>query len=99
VTVQDLLKEAAEGLDPIDARATGDEVLWQREGRAFAVSGTGRAEFRLPPVMGRAALGTPGTSASERGTEWVVFAPPDLDRTAVDRVVAWFAAAWRHAAE
>jgi hypothetical protein len=49
--------------------------------------------------MGRAALGTPGTSASERGTEWVVFAPPDLDRTAVDRVVAWFAAAWRHAAE
>jgi hypothetical protein len=28
----------------------------------------------------------------------VAFNPPELDRTAVDRAVAWFEAAWRHAA-
>ena len=99
MTQRELLEQTAAGLDPIDAGTTDDEVVWQREGRAFAASGRGRAEFRLPPIIGRAALGTPSTSASERGADWVAFAPPDLDRMAVDRAIAWLEAAWRHAVD
>jgi hypothetical protein len=99
VILRELLEGAAAGLDPIDARTTDDGTVWQRDGREFAALRAGRVEFRLPPVIGRAAIGTPSTSASERGAEWVAFAPPDLDRTAVDRGVAWFEAAWRHAGD
>ena len=98
MTVHELLDGAAAGLDPIEAVRDGDGVEWRRAGRAFAAVGPAGAAFRLPPVIARAALGTPSTSTSERGAEWVAFDPPELDRASVDRAVAWFEAAWRHAA-
>ena len=98
MTVRELLEGAAAGLDPVEAIRDGDGVEWRRAGRAFAAVGSAGAAFRLPPVIGRAALGTPSTLTSGRGAEWVAFAPPELDRTSVDRAVAWFEAAWRHAA-
>jgi hypothetical protein len=54
-------------------------------------------EFRLDPIVARAALGTPDTSASSRGPEWVAFSPAELDRFAVDRALAWLGAAHRRA--
>jgi hypothetical protein len=98
VILSELLEGAAADLDPVEAVIDGDGVEWSRSGRAFAAVGPAGAAFRLPSVIGRAALGTPNTSTSERGPDWVAFAPPELDRTAVDRAVAWFEAAWRHAA-
>lgn len=55
------------------------------------------AAFRLDPVLAAAARRTPDTLASERGGEWVVFAPGVIDGHAADRAAAWFAAAARRA--
>src|SRR5207344_3304268 len=51
----------------------------------FATRSGDRAEFRLDPLVARAALRTPGTSPSPRGPDWVAFAPEILDDGAVDR--------------
>ena len=47
--------------------------------------------------MASAALRTPDTAASPRGSDWVAFAPAELDRHAIDRATAWLASAWRRA--
>ena len=62
---------------------------------AFATLTGGRAEFRLDPVIANAALRTPDTAASPRGSEWVAFEPAVVDDGAVDRAEAWFLAAHR----
>ena len=98
MTLAELFERSAVDLDPVEPVRDGEGVEWRRAGRAFAAVGTAGAAFRLPSVIGRAALGTPDTATSERGVDWVAFNPPELDRTAVDRAVAWFEAAWRHAA-
>ncbi len=74
-------------------------ATWSREGRLFAaLSADGSvAEFRLDGPIAAAARRTPDTSESGRGREWVAFAPPTLERTEFDRIVAWFEAAWRRA--
>jgi hypothetical protein len=99
MTLADVLDEAAATLDSVERVATASGVEWRRGGRAFAALTGDRAEFLLAPLIGRAALGTPDTARSDRGTDWVAFEPHDLDRTAVDRAAAWFVSAWRHAGE
>ena len=96
MTLAEILDRAAADLDAVERVEVVNGVEWRRTGRAFAALSGSRAEFRLPAIVGRAALGTPSTSGSERGAEWVALAPPDLDRMAMDRAVAWFVAAWRH---
>ena len=53
--------------------------------------------FRLDPAVAAAAQRTPDTVTSERGPDWVVFAPVVLDAPAVDRAIAWFGSAARRA--
>ncbi len=55
------------------------------------------AEFRLDPSVASAATRTPDASSSERGPDWVRFAPAALDQHAVDRAVAWLGSAARRA--
>lgn len=99
MTLADVLDLAAAALEPLERVATPTGVEWRRAGRAFAALAVGRAEFRLPPAVGAAALGTPDTTRSERGADWVAFEPRELERMAVDRASAWLASAWRHAGE
>jgi hypothetical protein len=81
----------------VEHRNTGAGVEWALAGLAFAAVTGGTAEFRLDPVVAPAALGSPDTAPSGRGPEWVAFSPPELDRLARDRAVAWFGSAYRRA--
>jgi hypothetical protein len=73
------------------------ERSWSRNGVTFAVQLGAEVELRLGATIGDAAIRTPDTIRSTRGPEWVLFAPPELDDHAQDRLEAWFAAAWRRA--
>ena len=55
-------------------------------------------ELRLGNEITEAALRTPDTRPSTRGSAWVRFAPSDWDDMAFDRLEAWFRVAWRLAA-
>jgi hypothetical protein len=95
LTLLDVLTSAAEGLSGVEVGAGGDALRWSGGDVLFATLEGDRAEFRLDPLVARAALRTPDTSASTRGPEWVAFAPSDLDDGAVDRAEAWFLSAHR----
>jgi hypothetical protein len=99
MTLLDVLRAAAEADGPAVVESTvGDVAEWSVDGRPFAAVGPGEAAFRLDPLIGRAALGTPDTGPSARGGEWIAFRPATLDRFAIDRAQAWFASARRHTA-
>jgi hypothetical protein len=98
VTLEELLAEAAAelagatiGTDP------SGSTTWSRGGKAFAaVSVDGSvASFRLVPAIAAAAIRTPDTMPSGRGTGWVDFAPDTIDDHAEDRAVAWLESAYR----
>jgi hypothetical protein len=55
-----------------------------------------RAEFRLDPVVAKAAMRTPDTRDHSR-PDWVAFSPAELDQHAIDRATAWLASGWRRA--
>jgi hypothetical protein len=55
------------------------------------------AEFRLDPEVAEAALGTPSTSSSSRGAEWVRLTVNEDNPHDYDRARAWFLSAWRKA--
>jgi hypothetical protein len=98
LTLAQAVDDAAGRLPGVERRETaGGGIEWLVAGRPFAAAHAQTVEFRLDPVVARAALGTADTSASGRGTEWVAFSPPELDRFAVDRAVAWLGAAHRRA--
>jgi hypothetical protein len=99
VTLRELLEEAVDDLQDVAAVEVGEGVEWRRGGRAFAVAGEGVAEFRLDPLVAKAALRTPDTQPSERGPDWLRFSPQALDGHAVDRAEAWLASAWRRAGD
>jgi hypothetical protein len=96
LTLADVLAGAAEELG-IEGDGDAATTTWSAGSGPFAVLAGGEAEFRLDPVVARAALRTPGTSVSMRGAEWVAFAPTIIDDGAVDRAEAWFLAAHRRA--
>ena len=100
MTLAELLAEAAESLAGVSATVDpAGGVLWDRVGRGFAViSADGRAaDFRLDSAVAEAALRTPDTARSRRGSDWVSFRPASLDEHALDRAEAWFGSAWRRA--
>jgi len=99
LTLAEAIDDAAERLPGVERRdMAGGGIEWLVASRPFAAVGAERVEFRLDPIVARAALGTPDTSVSARGAEWVAFSPSELDRFAVDRAMAWLGAAHRRAA-
>jgi hypothetical protein len=76
----------------------GPPIEYQRAGRAFAaLPADDVVELRLGAEIAEAARRTPDTTASERGDDWVLFAPREWDGHAADRLEAWFLVAWRMA--
>jgi hypothetical protein len=98
-TLRAVLEEAAADLDGVEAVPSGADVEWRRGGRPFAALAGAGAEFRLDPLVAKAALRTPDTQPSSRGADWVRFSPAVLDDHGVDRAEAWLASAWRRAGE
>ena len=97
MTLGEVLAQAAMSLPGVQQLREGDRVEWSAGGRPFATLAGGDAEFRLQPLIARAALGTPDTATSSRGPEWIAFRPPEIDRYAADRATSWLASAHRHA--
>jgi hypothetical protein len=97
LTLGDVLAGAAEDLPDIAATTADGVTTWRRGERPFATLSGDRAEFRLDPLVARAALRTPDTGASQRGPDWVTFGPAIVDDGAVDRAEAWFLSAHRKA--
>lgn len=103
MTLGEILDDAAAKLAGVEQRESDGGTEWSTGGRLFAALSRApgvaleTAEFRLDPPVLRAALGTPDTAPSPRGDDWVAFRPPDLDRLAIDRAVAWLGSAHRRA--
>ena len=95
LTLAEVLELAAEELAGVSVESAGPTTTWSAGGRPFAVLDGEWAEFRLDPMVARAALRTPETASSTRGPEWVTFAPAVLDDPAIDRIEAWFLSAHR----
>ena len=93
LTLADVLADAAEGVEGV----TSDGDSWSVGEQLFAVVASDAAEFRLDPVVATAAQRTPDTHPSDRGPDWVRFAPTELDDGAIDRAEAWFGSAHRRA--
>lgn len=92
-----LLESTAAELDGVERHERGAGLEWSTGAIVFAAVSGSRAEFRLGRQIAAAALRTPDTQNSARGSDWVVFAPAELDRHAIDRAEAWLASAWRRA--
>ena len=95
--IEALIEATATDLEAVDRQAVSGGVEWSTGGIVFAAVSGDRAEFRLARPVVVAALRTPDTTASDRGPDWVAFAPHELDGHAVDRAAAWLASAWRRA--
>ena len=97
-SLEEVLEAAAANLEDAAGTPTaGGGTEWSIDGRVFATSAAGRAEFRLDPMVANAALRTPDTARSSRGSDWVAFVPAALDQHAIDRATAWLTSAWRRA--
>jgi hypothetical protein len=99
VTLATLLAEVAGDISGVEAVPLPEGGIEYRiHDRAMAIVGAdGNASFRLDPAVAAAARRTPDTGESDRGPEWVRFAPADLDAHGVDRARAWFESAARRA--
>ena len=87
-----------EDLDGVSRRRDGETVLLMTaEGRMFAVLGDDLLEVGLDAPVATAALRTPDTRTSPRGTGWIAFTPAAIDRFALDRAEAWLRLAHRRA--
>ena len=92
------LEAAAEVLDPPPTVRTTDGVTtWSVADQPIVSLSAASAAFRVGPEIGAAARNTPDAGDSPLGREWVAFSPSSLEGHAVDRLTAWFAAAYRRA--
>jgi hypothetical protein len=98
LTLAEILLAAGRELPDVVETDEAGMTAWSCSGTTFATLAGDRAEFRLDPLVARAALRTPDTSTSPRGADWVAFAPAILDEGAADRADAWFLSAHRRAA-
>jgi hypothetical protein len=89
----------ADELLGVGRRESGQAVEFVRGGVVFAVREGPRLSFRLRPEIVLAAVRTPDTSASPRGAEWVALESNADDTFTLDRLKAWFEAAWRLSGE
>ena len=98
LTLAEILAAAADGLGGVTVDAGSEGTTWAVGPAAFAMQSGDLAEFRLDQRVAAAALRTPDTARSIRGSDWIVFGPSILDDHAVDRAEAWFLSAHRRAA-
>jgi hypothetical protein len=96
MTLEELLSATGREVGA-DSFALSGGVEFRRHGRPFASSAGNVAEMKLDPEIAEAALRTPATSPSARGSGWVRLAPGEADEMASDRAKAWFLSAWRAA--
>jgi hypothetical protein len=96
-TVDERIARAVGELEGIERRTDGQVTDLLLRGHAFGRTGAGWIEVALDPAVARVAVGTPDVTASERGREWIRFAPQKADRFALDRVEAWLRSAHRRA--
>ena len=92
-----LEKAAGDLPDGIEVTDADGSRTWTRGGARFAVLRGSVVDLRVGAAIGAAALQTPDVTTSARGSDWVAFAPLELDGHALDRLGAWFAAAHRRA--
>jgi hypothetical protein len=91
----DILAELLDEARDVEVQATRE---YARNGVAFAHRTDEEVvEIRLGAEIAEAAMRTPDTQPSSRGTDWVRFAPKTWDDHARDRFEAWFRVAWRFA--
>ena len=89
----DLLAELLDETPDVSLSATRE---YSHNGRAFAHrTAEETIDLRLGSEIREAALRTPDTHPSSRGSDWVSFTPKDWDDMAADRLRAWFRVAWR----
>ena len=98
-SLADLFTALAAKLGEVKTELRGDLAEFRRGDVRFATVNDAAAELRLHPEIAEAARRTPSTAGSERGPDWVRFAPPVVDRHALDRAEAWFLSAWRAAGQ
>lgn len=96
-TLAEALEAEAADLDGAEATETPDGIEWRRSGVLFASLAGDVVEFRLSAAVAAAALRTPGTGPSSKGSGWILFRPVPIDGHALDRAVAWLGSAWRTA--
>lgn len=89
----------ANDLDDARVLISGGSMSWIRDETTFAVLEGSSVDLRLDRAVAAAALKTPDTATSERGPEWVRYAPPTLEGHDLDRLRAWFMLAHRRAGE
>ena len=95
MSLGDLLADLLDEATDVETLATRE---YARAGVAFAHrTDEDVIELRLGADIGEAALRTPDTQPSNRGTDWIRFAPKAWDDHAGDRLQAWFRVAWRRA--
>jgi hypothetical protein len=98
MTLAELLLDAAPDVPGVSTIRVGPGMEFRVGDRLVAALGAdGAGEFRLDPAVAAAARRTPDTAASDRGAEWVSFAPETLDDHGADRAVAWLRSAARRA--
>lgn len=96
MTLDDVVAAAAADLDLVAGTPTANGGMEYRVGdRSIAVVIDGVGEFRLDTAVAAAARRTPDAGASDRGPDWVRFAPEPLDEHAADRARAWLVSAAR----
>jgi hypothetical protein len=92
-----LEKTAGDLPDGIEVTDADGSRTWTSGGASFAVLRGSVVDLRVGAAIGAAALRTPDVTTSATGSDWVAFAPLELDGHALDRLGAWFAAAHRRA--
>jgi len=96
-SLSDLFAVLAGKIGEVSATVRGEVTEYRRGDVRFAVVDSTGADLRLLPDIAEAAGRTPSTGPSERGPDWIRFAPPEIDEHALDRARAWFQVAWRAA--
>jgi len=97
-TLDERVELVVEELAGVTRRRDGEVVLLAVRERVFAVLGPDMLEVALDPPIAAAALRTPDTRKSPRGTGWIAFLPGHADRFALDRAEAWLRLGHRRAA-
>ena len=96
-TLSDRVSTLAQDLEGVTHGQAANGFELRRGRTLFAVVEEDAVELRLRPDIAEAVLRTPDTGPSQRGEEWIRFAPSAVDQSVEDRLAAWVTTAWRAA--